>query len=92
MGDYKLSRFAEDDLRRIYFFGLEQFGEAQADAYFFGLHQRFQEIADHPLMYPETDVREGYRRSVYRADAIYFRIKDGFVEIMAILGHQKRDL
>ena len=34
------------------------------------------------------DIREGYRRSVCGVDSIYFRIFDGTVEVMRILGQQ----
>lgn len=91
MGVFKLSPDAADDIRRIYFYGLEQFGEVQADAYFHGLYQSFQAIADSPLVYPETDIREGYRTSVYQSDVIYYRVQPDFVEIIAVLGRQSRD-
>ena len=37
MGNYKLSAAAESDLKRIWFRGLDEFGEAQADAYYYKL-------------------------------------------------------
>lgn len=92
MASYKLSLEAEADITRVYRYGLAQFGEVQADAYFDGLYERFQEIADKPLHYPEDDIREGYRRSVYGSDVIYYRLAShGLVEIIAILGQQDRD-
>jgi toxin ParE1/3/4 len=40
-------------------------------------------------MYPAVDdIREGYRRSVCGVDSIAFRIVDGTVEIITILGQQ----
>ncbi len=51
--------------------------------------EKFQQIADDPLLYPAVDdIREGYRRSVFDRDSIYYRIDGEEVEIVAIIGHQ----
>ena len=92
MGTYKLTRDAKDDLIRIYQRGLREFGEVQADAYFNGLFERFEALADQPLAYPAVeDIRVGYRRSVCGEDSIYYRVQGEIVEIMAIIGQQDLD-
>ena len=92
MASYELSRVAEDDIARIYRYGLVRYGETQADTYFFGLHNQFEAIADNPNRFPLDDIRKGYRRAVYEADVIYFRVSaSGTVEIMAVLGRQDRE-
>jgi len=90
MAAYRLTEAAKNDLRRIYFYGWEQWGEAAADRYHDALYDRFEEIAERPNSYPAVDhVSKGYRRSVCGVDNIYYRIGgDGIVEIMAILGSQ----
>jgi toxin ParE1/3/4 len=89
MATYRLSEQAREDLRRIYRHGLREYGEAQADQYYNALFDRFEEIAEQPLLYPAVDeIREGYRRSVCGVDSIYYRVEDGTVEIMAIIGRQ----
>jgi toxin ParE1/3/4 len=89
MVNYRLSNTAKDDLRRIYFYGLENWGEAAADEYYHALFSRFQEIADKPKQYPKIQtIREGYRRSVCGVDSIYYRISGDIVEIMTIIGRQ----
>lgn len=89
MATYRLSEQAKEDLRRIYRRGLREYGEAQADAYYNALFDRFEEIAEQPLLYPAVDdIRAGYRRSVCGVDSIYYRIEGGTVEIMAIIGRQ----
>ena len=90
MASYRLSENAKADLARIYRWGLRQFGEAQADHYYQALFDAFERIAENPNRYPLTDVREGYRSRVMQRDTIYFRVTDGVVEIMAILGQQDR--
>jgi len=89
MGSYKLSEDAKADLIRIHQHGVREFGEEQADKYFAALFDRFEQIAQQPLLYPAVDfIREGYRRSVCGVDSIYYRIKGDTVEIMNILGRQ----
>lgn len=90
MGIYKLSENAKLDLKRIYFQGLRMYGETQADKYFNDFFERFEQIAEQPLLYPAVDeIRLGYRRSVCGVDNIYYHISSGnSVKIMAIIGQQ----
>ncbi len=89
MGTYKLSLEAESDLEGIYYTGVVDFGLRQADDYYGGLLERFQRIADAPLMYPDaSNVRENYRRSVYGAHSIYYRIEADRLFIVRIIGQQ----
>ena len=89
MADYTLSESAREDLKNIYRFGFEHFGEQQAESYFNGLIACFDEIVKNPLQFqriPEVGV--DYRRCVYISDSIYFRVKNKKIEIMAIIGRQ----
>ncbi len=90
MGSYRLNENAKLDLKRIYLHGLHVYGEAQADKYFNEFFEKFEQIAEQPLIYPTVDeIYLGYRRSVCGVDNIYYRISsDNLVEIMAILGQQ----
>jgi toxin ParE1/3/4 len=89
MALYKLSISAQEDLQRIWRHGLLHHGEAQADKYYYNFITRFEEIAEQPYLYPAVDdVHHGYRRSVCGIDNIYYRMVEGSVEIMAILGRQ----
>jgi toxin ParE1/3/4 len=92
MGSYRLTQAAKEDLRRIYYYGVSQFGEAQADKYFDALFERFKQIAENPLLYPSAGhIRAGYRRSVCGVDSIFYRIEDDNVEIISILSRQDID-
>ena len=89
MGNYRLSENAKADLTRIYRRGLREYGEAQADKYYESLFERFEQLAEQPLLYQAVDnIRLGYRRSVCGSDNIYYRIDGETVEIMAIIGQQ----
>ncbi len=92
MASYRLTEAAKEDLRRIYRYGVLQFGEAQADSYFDSLFERFEQIAAYPLQFPAMDyIRPGYRRSVCGVDSIFYRIVDDTVEIISILSRQDID-
>jgi toxin ParE1/3/4 len=89
MADYRLSNEAKNDLIRIHHYGVNKFGELQADKYFNTFFDYFDMIADRPFSYESVDyIKEGYRRCVCGADSIFFRVNDKVVEIMAIIGRQ----
>lgn len=86
---YKLCVEAKEDLRRIYNYGFKNWGEKQADKYYFAFFEAFDLIAKNPFIYPSVEhIREGYRCCICGVDAIYFRIQEGHVEIMTIIGQQ----
>lgn len=85
----RLSSVAEADLDAIYEYGLAQWGERQADAYFDALLARFEQICQNPFLFAAVDhIRPGYRRSVCGAHSIYYRVEARSVEIMALIGRQ----
>lgn len=62
MGNYKLSENAKADLIRIHQYGVREFGEAQADKYFYAFFDRFELISKQPYLYQAVDyIRPGYR-------------------------------
>ncbi len=89
MANYKLSQEARDDLIRIHHYGVEKFGERQADKYFNAFFDCFEIIAANPFAFQSVDfIKQGYRRCPCGVDSIYYRVSDGLVEIMAIMGRQ----
>lgn len=92
MAAYSLSQLAEEDIRRLYRYGIEQFGLTQADRYFDGLFAWIDAIAESPALYPRVDhIRPGYRRSVYGVHSIYYRETGTTVEIMRVLSREDPD-
>lgn len=86
--EYKLSLEAEEDLIRIFRYGLEKFGERQATLYYLGLVGNFDIITKNPYQFPSAEhIKKGYRYCTFKADTIYYRIAEK-VEIMAIVGRQ----
>jgi toxin ParE1/3/4 len=89
MANYKLSKHAKEDLIRIHQYGVKTFGIKQADKYYFSFFDCFDAIALRPLSFESVDyIRQGYKRCVCGVDSIYFRSKNGAIEIMAIVGRQ----
>jgi len=92
MGNYRLTPDAKEDLWRIYQWGFRNHGEAAADEYYSAFFDRFEQLAEQPLLYPAIEhIHEGYRASVCGVDTIYYRIDGDKVEIMSVLGRQDRD-
>ncbi|WP_417409654.1 type II toxin-antitoxin system RelE/ParE family toxin [Hoeflea sp.] len=92
MERYRLSKAADQDFERIFEFGIDQFGPAQALDYQNGMKQRFEQLATQPKLYQAVDhIRQGYRRSVYQAHSIYYRIDRDFVLIVRILSRENPD-
>lgn len=89
MAPYELSKAADQDFESIFEFGLDTFGLIQAMDYQQGMVKRFTELAEQPEHYPSVEhILKGYRRSVYSAHSIYYRIKPDRVFIVRILGQQ----
>jgi toxin ParE1/3/4 len=89
MAEYRLSNEAREDLIRIHQYGVEKFGMAQADKYYNTFFEYFDIIAQQPFSFESIDyIRNGYRRCVCGSESIYYRINNGVVEIMAIVGRQ----
>lgn len=89
MASYKLNAKADEDLSRLYEYGILTFGLDTADRYYDGLIQRFGELVKSPLLWQSVDdIRAGYRRSVYGSHSIYYRIEGKEIIIMRILGKE----
>ena len=89
MASYRLTERADEDLSRLYEYGILHYGPDQADRYYDGLIERFEELAENPRLWPAVDhIRPGYRRSVYGRHAIYYRIDPDAIVIVRILGQQ----
>jgi len=86
---YKLNIQAEDDLTRIFEYGLGRFGLFQANKYYDTLFDCFSKIASNPYLFPEAfRFRQGYRYCVCGVDTIFYKITADEIEIMAIIGRQ----
>ena len=89
MFSYKLNIQAEEDLARIFEYGMGRFGLLQANKYYDMLFDCFSKIASNPYLFPEAiRFRQGYRYCVCGVGTIFYKINANEIEIMAIIGRQ----
>lgn len=90
MYSYFLTCEAKEDLWRIYEFGVNRFGETQADNYLMMLHDCFGKIAANPTLFPKAAfIKEDIRYCVCGVDTIYYRIRNkNKIEIITLIGRQ----
>ena len=90
MYSYKLNIQIEEDLTRIFEYGIGRFGLVQAQKYYDMLFDCFSKIASNPFLFPEAiRYKKGYRFCVCGVDTIFYKINADAIEIMAIIGRQK---
>lgn len=56
MASYRLSEKADEDLSRLYEYGITHFGQDRADRYYDGLIERFEQLAENPRLYPPLTI------------------------------------
>lgn len=89
MFSYFLTIEAEDDIIRIFEYGIGQFGLNQVQKYYDNLFDTFEVIASNPYMFPVVDNYKNVERfCVCGVDTIYFNIKGNEIEIVTIIGRQ----
>ena len=89
MFNYKLSFEAEDDILRIFEYGLGRFGLQQANKYYEMLFDCFNKIASNPFLFPVVSSYKNVERyCVCGVDTIYYNIKADTIEIITIIGRQ----
>jgi toxin ParE1/3/4 len=89
MYKYKLSFEAEEDVIRIFEYGLGKFGLIQANTYYDMLFECFNKIASNPFLFPVViRYKDVERYCVCGVDTIYYNIIGDEVEIIAIIGRQ----
>lgn len=94
MYKYVLTLDAEEDITRIFEYGLYRFGIDQANKYYEMLFESFEKIAENPFLFPSAShVKHGFRRCVSGVDTIYYIVlNDRLVEINTIIGRQDFDI
>lgn len=89
VASYRLSAAADRDLEALFEFGIDRWGETAARQFLGALLECFAEIAANPLAFAAvTNIHAGYRRRVFRAHSIYYRLDGSDVEIIRVLGRQ----
>jgi toxin ParE1/3/4 len=87
---YVLTLDPEEDLERIFEYGMSRFGILQAVVYYDLFFECFEKIAENSYLFPSaTHIKPGFRSCVCGVDTIYYKIiNENFVEISAIFVRQ----
>lgn len=85
-----LSRAAQRDLIEIIEYGEAEFGAAAADTYHVDIEERFDRLADHPLIGEARDRwGEGVRQLPCNRHRIVYRVQGDTVRIIRVLHHSR---
>ncbi len=89
MYKHKLSIEAEEDIVRIFEYGLRRFGLMQANKYYDMLFECFNKIASNPFLFPVVSRYKDVERFCgCGVDTIYYNINGDEIEIITIIGRQ----
>ena len=86
MSEYRLTQDADDDLLKMFLYGFETFGLAQAEAYRQGMTRCFQLLADNPRLGRKADeFASGSRRHEHAHHVIFYDEQQDGVLIIGII-------
>lgn len=92
MAHFNLTPRAKEDLRSIWHYTRETWGEAQADRYVTALYERFGWLAEHPASGTHrTDIRETYHCFRQGKHLVFYLRFDGHIDIIGV-PHQRMDV
>ena len=88
---YKLSKQAEQDLTAIWEYTVEQWNEAQADAYLQAIQSAMRLLIDNPeIGTSRENIRTGYRSHCFGKHIIFYRSYSYGIRVIRIL-HQSME-
>ena len=91
MSRYVLSPAAQESLKQIHKYSLENFGKRQTVLYLKKLRDRMQYLADSPARGKiRDDIKSGYYSHFEGSHTIYYRIRDTHIDIIDVL-HQSME-
>lgn len=88
---YDLSRKAKADLRGIWAYTEDRWGEQQADTYYRDIFKTIELLVSGELKGRKADVRAGYLKYPVGRHLLYFTKIEGRINIVRVL-HQRMDV
>jgi len=83
--DYKLTTAAKNDLKEIWQYTVEKWGEKQAENYIYQLEKKFKELIKTPkLGRSRLEIRKGYRSLPEGKHISFYRVVDNIIEVIGI--------
>ena len=87
MASYRLLRAADNDLEKIADYTIAEHGVAQARVYRDNLLRALETIAENPgIGTNQNHILPALRRLVHESHSIYYRVEDGGVVVLRLLG------
>ncbi len=92
MTNYRVTPRARDDLKNIGRYTEQKWGKQQRNKYLKQIEQRFEWLAENPLLgRNRSDVGEGFFSFPQAEHLVFYRFKSEVVEIIGVL-HQEMDV
>lgn len=88
---YDLSKKAKDDLRGIWAYSEDRWGEQQADVYYRDIFKTIEHLVSGELKGRKADVRAGYLKYPVGRHFLYFTKVEGRINIVRVL-HQRMEV
>ncbi len=79
---YRLTRQAKSDIKAIYHYTVEYFGDSQAREYLDGLEYSFDLLMDNPNM--GRLFSKKIRRYIYKSHLVYYEVRKDHIVIIRI--------
>ncbi|PCI85563.1 MAG: plasmid stabilization protein [Hyphomicrobiales bacterium] len=90
--NFKLTPVAKEDLRSIWIYSFQNWGEAQADKYVTEIYNRFEWLADNPQIGKQRDdVEQGYFCFMQGSHLIFYICEGADIHIIGVL-HKSMDV
>ena len=78
---------AKEDIKKIWHYTFENWGEQQADSYTTELGQSIEDIISNPeIGIPIDYIRESYRQLHVKHHLVIYRLTDSTIEVTRVLG------
>jgi toxin ParE1/3/4 len=91
-GSFNITPRAKEDLRRIWSYSFEIWGEAQADKYVTDIYERFSWLAKRPQIGKHRpDIEKGYYCFPQGSHLVFYLIRDGYIDIIGV-PHKEMDV
>lgn len=92
MAQFNITPRAKEDLRGIWCYTFEVWGEAQADQYVSALYDRFGWLAQQPQIGKHRpDICEGYYCFLHQKHLVFYLRYERHIDIIGVL-HQSMDI
>lgn len=89
---YKLTLLAENDIKEIWYYSVNRWGEKQAEKYIRQLEKRFEWLATNPESgIKRDDVKVGYCSYYEEKQTIFYRIVNDGIVVIGV-PHQNEDV